>query len=69
MELVLSLHEQHSPLGLKLAEHFTARLQTLREANDKSMLESERAILIAKIAEAKALVKLLTKDPITVAPE
>lgn len=69
MELVLSIHEQESPLGQKLRTYFSARLQAYREQNDKPMDPEDRAYLLAKIAQAKLMVTALTREPLkAVAP-
>ena len=64
MELVLTTSEQQSPLGHKLHHFFSGHLQSLRELNDKSMPESERAVIVARIAEAKAMIRALEKPPL-----
>lgn len=64
MELTLTVHERESPLGRKLTDYLTERLETLRKHNDNEMSGDARAKLIAQIAETKKLLRAFTQDPI-----
>jgi hypothetical protein len=67
MELVLSSQDKDSPLGVKLLAYFTTRLHTLREQNDKSMPDTERALLLARILETKTMIRTFQDEPLPVA--
>ena len=54
----LSPGERHSPLWIKLVEHFNVRLSTLREQNDQRLSAEETALLRGEINCLKALIRL-----------
>jgi hypothetical protein len=59
-ELQLTPIELKSGLWLKLVEHYTAELKTLRKKNDGNLQPDDTARLRGRIAEIK---KLLALDP------
>lgn len=62
--MTLTDGEKMTDLWRKLEEHYTNRLQTLRETNDRAQSESETAKLRGHIAEVKAILTLAKEQPI-----
>ena len=62
-ELVFTIQDRHSPLWLRLQEHFESRLQQLRCKNDLVMFEAERNKLLGQITEIKAFLRLGDEPP------
>ena len=61
--LHISPKDRQDKLWLKVKAHLTHRLASLREQNDNRMPESDRNLLIGRIAEVKQLLDLETDSP------
>lgn len=59
----LSEQEIHSPLWMRLTEHYSKRLASLRARNDNDLTEADTAKLRGRIREVQVLLALANPAP------
>jgi len=62
--MTLTEGEKLTDLWRKLEEHYTNRLQQLREINDRAQTEMETAQLRGRISEVKSFLAMTKEQPI-----
>ena len=62
--MILTIQELGTPAVFKIKEYLNQRIQTLRALNDGELDENKTATMRGRIAESKAMLAMITDEPI-----